>query len=228
MAGQIVNISNDEAISEVSLKCGDIYFKDFPKNIYSQAVYRAERSIAKEFKIMDRVWTYTNASGLSPIEVTPLNFNGAWRITITPANGPAIEYKEGQYDEVISNVNTSVYLYAPIFNANTRTIYYTNPLASDSVEIWYTSSIAGEEDYEETDADGNPNAIPVLPNIYFEEVIRRAVRYMAQLGIATFDQEKGNKYSRVLKIYTKRTDDIDEVGLQKDRAYIKIKPFQIY
>ena len=47
MPGQIINISNSEAIAEVALKCGDPFFKDFPRNIYSQAVFRAERHIAK-------------------------------------------------------------------------------------------------------------------------------------------------------------------------------------
>jgi len=78
MPGQIVNVSNSEAISEVALKCGDPFFKDFPKNIYNQGVYRAQRSIAKHFGVLDRLWTHTNTTGTSPIEIVPLNFNGDW------------------------------------------------------------------------------------------------------------------------------------------------------
>ena len=49
---------------------------------------------------------------------------------------------------------------------------------------------------------------------------------MAKLGVANFDQEKGQKYGRILKMYTRATDNNDEEGLQKSRQFIKIKPFQ--
>lgn len=35
MQEQVILVSNDSALSEVSLKCGDPFFIDFPKNIYS-------------------------------------------------------------------------------------------------------------------------------------------------------------------------------------------------
>lgn len=231
MAGQIVNISNNEAISEVALKCGDIYFKDFPKNIYSQAVYRAERDIAKEYGILEREWSYTNTDGpdntgvtYAHIVIVPLNFNGAWRVVKT-ADNVETEYERKQYDEVIENDSTSNNYYAIIYNANQYVLYYTNAAAKDVISIWYTSSIAGEVDYETFDQEGNTNAIPVLPNQYFEEVIRRSVRYIAQLGIAQFDDKKGKKYARILRMYTKRDDNNREYNLEKDRPWILIKPF---
>jgi len=225
MPGQIVNVSNNEAISEVSLKCGDIYFKDFPKNIYSQAVYRAERSIAKDFGVMDRIWSYTNTAGTSPISITPLNFNGQWRVTITPEDGEETVYKQVQLEEVIDENDTTVNYYAIIFNTNEFVLYYTNPAENDLVQIYYISSIAGEEDYETLDAEGNAQAIPALPNRFFEEVVRRAVRYMAQLGIANFSADKRDKYISILKIYTRADDELKEQHLEKTRPFIKIKPF---
>jgi hypothetical protein len=229
MAGQIVNISNDEAIAEVALKCGDPFFKDFPRGVYSQAVYRAERGIAKLYGIMDRVWTYTNTAGTSPINITPLNFNGAWRITVTPDDGSEQNYTEMKIEEVLDNADSSTaasnYYYSIIFNANQHTLHYTWPTADDEVTIYYTSSIAGEDDYEELDDEGNVQAIPVLPNKYFEEVLRQAVRYMAKVGLATYDGVKGEKYSKVLQIYTRRRDEVEERHLERSRPWIEIKPW---
>lgn len=227
MHGQIVNISNNEAIGEVALKCGDPWFKDFPRNVYSQAVYRAERYIAKLYGIMDRKWEYTNTAGTSPIDIEPLNLHGVWRVVITASDGTDEEYTEVTLDKVLDNADSSTastnYYYNILYNANKYQLYYTWPAANDTVAIYYTSSIAGENDYEELDNEGNEQAIPVLPNKYFEEVTRQAVRYIAKLGIATFGGEKAQKYGRVLQAYTRRRDEVEERHLEKSRPWIEIK-----
>ena len=225
MSGQIVNVSNSQAISEVALKCGDPFFKDFPRNIYSQAVYRAQRSIAKEFGILDRIWTYTNEEGTSPIDVTPLNLNGVWKVDIT-RDDVDTEYDLRRLEDVLESVETTDAFYHIFYNANQNLLYYTNPEADDVITIYYTSSIAGEEDYEPFDNEGNQIAVPVLPNKYFEEVLRRGVRYIAQLGLATFEADKAAKYTRVLQLYTRATDESIESNLEKSRPWIQIKPFQ--
>ena len=226
MAGQIVNVSNNEAISEVALKCGDPFFKDFPRNIYSQAVYRAQRGIAKDFGIMDRVWSYTNTAGTSPIEIAPLNFNGAWKLDVTVVDGDAVEYDESKLEDVLESDATSDVLYHILYNANKYYIYYTNPAEDDVITLYYTSLIAGEEDYEPYDNEGNEIATPFLPNKFFEEVVRRGVRYIAQLGVATFEADKAAKYTRILTLYTQRDDMNKEIHLEKTRPWIELKPFQ--
>lgn len=226
MPGQIVNISNSEAISEIALKCGDPFFKDFPKNIYGQAAYRAQRSIAREFGIMDRIWSYTNLTGTSPIEIGPLNFNGDWKLDIIRDGGDPTEYLNVKLEKILESKDTEDAYYHILFNANKYYIYYTNPAVGDIITLYYTSLIAGEEDYEPYDAEGNVTAIPVLPNKYFEEVLRRGVRYMAQLGIATFEASKAEKYVRVLRMYTRQNDEMMERDLEKSRPFIQIKPFQ--
>lgn len=236
MPGQIVTVSNNEAISEVALKCGDPLFKDFPRNIYSQAVYRAERSIAQEYGIMDRVWTHVNENGTSPIVIAPLNFKGAWRITVVPADtdgevqadGVEQEYGEMTIDDVLDNgqspMSTANYYYNVIYNANQYELFYTWPATNDYITVYYVSGIAGEEDYEYYDDEGNANAIPVLPNKYFEETVRRSVRYMAQLGLAQFEGTKSQRYARVLGIYTTGRDGRMDHSLERSRPFIMVKP----
>lgn len=229
MTGQIVNISNNEAIGEVALKCGDPWFKDFPRNVYSQAVYRAERHIAKLYGVLDRKLTITNTAGTSPIDIEPLNVNGIWRVVVTLSDETNEEYTEVTLDKVLDNGDSATastnYYYALIYNANQLTFYYTWPAVNDTIEIYYTSSIAGEDDYEEYDDEGNAQAIPVLPNKYFEEVIRQAIRYIAQIGIAKFDGAKAEKYGRILQIHTQRRDTVEERHLEKSRPWIEITPW---
>jgi len=229
--GQIVNISNEEAIAEVALKVGDPFFKDYPRNIYSQAVYRAERGVAKKYGIMDRTWTYTNTDGTSPIVIVPLNFNGAYRITVTPVStedetGVETNYSERKIEDILDNADSSTassnFYYSIMFDANQRMLYYTWPVADDEITIYYTSSIAGSTDYEGYDDEGEEQAIPVLPNKYYEEVLRQAVRYMAKLSLAKFDGIKAERAMRVLRAYTRKTDEVEERHLDKSRPWIQI------
>jgi len=227
---QIITVSNDEAIAEVALKCGDPFFKDFPQNIYTQAIYRAERAIAKEYGILDRVWSYTNTAGTSPIIITRLNFQGAFRVVRTNSDDVIEVYQEQQLDIILDNSSSTTaatnYYYNVMYNANTRYLYYTNPAVSDVIDVYYTSSIAGAEDYETNDADGNANALPVLPNAYFEEIVRRSILYIAKLGIVSHEGEKAKKYQNVLMIYRRPDDEQHEKELMRSRPWIQIKPLQ--
>lgn len=225
MAGQIVNTSNNELISEVALKCGDPFFKDFPKNIYSQSVYRAQRSIAKQYGIMDRIWSYANIDGSSPIEIIPLNVNGIWKVDKS-IEGYTTEYKLVKLEDILNSQDNRDNFYHIFYDSNKYMLYYTNPDPKDTITIYYTSSIAGEEDYEPTDSEGNPNAIPLLPNKYMEEIVRRAVRYIAELGIATFDKEKAERFQRVYRVHSNDIDRVPERNLEKSRPWIMIKPFR--
>ena len=246
MPGQIVNISWKSAVSETALKCGDSLFKEFPKHIYSQAVFRAERGIAKDFGIMDRIWEYTNADGDEEIDIGPLNFTGAWQVTVLPSDDPAVSsteqgtlaiiqvaqnidgsypYDEVQWEEM--NVTDVGYKYAIKYIGNRYVFKYAPYVADDIIKIYYTSSIAGEEDYEYYDSEGEVNLIPVLPNRFYEETVRRACIYMAQLGIAKYSGEKAVRYARVLDLYRQPEDVAPEKGLHRSRPWIKVKAFSL-
>jgi hypothetical protein len=256
MAGQPLVITFSSAVDETALKCGDPFYKDFPKYIYQQAVYRAERSIAQEYKILDRIMRLTNTAGTSPFTINRQNFSGqVWRLTVQhysstgggvpvpdpiPRNAPnatgqvlgtAELYHQRQVDEVLDNVTSvtasSNYFYALIFNTNAYSLFYTHPAENDVIEIYYTATIAGQEDYDTLDENGDANVLPAIPNEYFEETVRRAIRYMVKLGIAKYETgEKAQRYSRLLSIYTRRTDETEDFSLGRDRAWIQIKPFQ--
>lgn len=241
MSGQIIHTSSHDAISEVALKCGDPFYKDFPKNIYSQAVYRAERSIAKEYGILDRILTITTEDDTGEFEIFKLNFLGEWRVTLTQAETEddesetistvaldlnkdgSVNLKKVNWDDL--NKSTSSYEYAVNYFANRYMMKYNPASTGDTITIYYTSGIAGEEDFETYDQFGNTNLIPVLPNQFYEEVIRRACLYIAGLGIARFENEKAEKYQRIIRFYQRRSDLADDKTLYKDSPWIIIKPF---
>lgn len=246
MPGQIVNISWKAAVSETALKCGDPFFKDFPKHIYSQAVFRAERGIAKHFGVMDRIWEYTNTDGDEEIDIGPLNFTGAWEVTVLPADDPtggtnvdgtlstvalainadgSYSYSEAQWEEM--NETDISYRYAIRYIGNRYVFKYNPFVAEDVIKIYYVSSIAGEEDYEYYDSEGNANLIPVLPNRFYEETVRRATLYIAQLALAKFSGDKAVRYGRVLDLYRQQGDIAPEKGLHRDRPWMKVKAFSV-
>lgn len=235
MPGQIVNISWKEAVSETALKCGDPFFKDFPKNIYSQAVFRAERGIAKDFGIIDRELEITNEDASEELNIGPLNFNGEWYVTLRRLDNTAglldgqvlrdssIEIKRVQWEEL--NQVTASSVYAIKYVGNRYVFKYPDPAIGDVIKIYYTSSIAGEEDYEYYDNFGNVNLIPVLPNKYYEETVRRACIYIAKLGMTNFQGIKSKKYEKVLGLYQKQSDLGEEKHLDVSRPWMKIKVF---
>ena len=231
MANQIVNISWKDAVSETALKCGDPFFRDFGKNIYSQAVFRAERGIAKRYNILDRLLTIPNPNASGELTISPSNFNGEWRVSIMRSGTETPHEYERCDDITVDNIEMKVslpkYRYSLKYMTNKYVFKYNFPTANDIINIYYSSSIASEEDYTTLDDQGNPNLIPVLPNKYYEETVRRAVIYIAELGIGTFNGNKYKRFAGILKRYSRPDDMLPERGLEKDRPWIMMKAYSV-
>jgi len=239
MSGQIVNISTKDLISEAALKCGDALMRDLPKNLYSQAVYRAQRFIASQYGLLERVWTYTNVDGDSELDIIPQNFNGEWRVEITkPASDSSSSptttpYSKVQYQEVdneLTDLNYNVmlpdYRYSITYIANRYVLKYSGAGANDVVTIYYISGIAGEEDFEPYDVNGDPNLIPVIPNRYYEETLRKSILWACDLGIARYgDTFKGKRFATVRKLHMRNDDLLKPKGLEESRPWITVKLF---
>ena len=157
---------------------------------------------------------------------------GEWWVTLKPADTTtsatitipvntdgSYTLKRKQWDELYEE-DTS-YSYAINFFENAYVFRYTPVVTNDMITIYYTSTLSSEEDYGSAD----DQVLPALPNKYYEEIIRRAVIYIARLGIVTFDKEKGKKYTRVLQLYQQRADSAPETKLERERPWIKVKSF---
>ena len=50
------NLINKALISEIALRLADIQYKDFHKNIYEQALLRADREVAKKYQVINKIY----------------------------------------------------------------------------------------------------------------------------------------------------------------------------
>ena len=54
---QIERYWDDELISEVAINCGDAFFHDFRKETVAQCIFRAQRDLAQQYKVLERRWS---------------------------------------------------------------------------------------------------------------------------------------------------------------------------
>ena len=221
---QITGILSNDLLSEVALRCGDPLFKDFKKNIYNQAVYRANRIISRKYQLLERRWLHTvttdEAVDATEIVIPQLNFDAEYKFIVTPTDGSAVDFNKVN-NELSGDIND--YQYYIRYYVNQYVLNYQPKVEGDIINLYYIAGISGVEDYEELDAEGNTNIIPVLPQKYDEEVIRQSVIYMAHIGIASFDAEKSVKYKTLLQINSKQ--DFDPT-LAKNSQWVTVKPYK--
>jgi hypothetical protein len=235
--GQILSFVNESDISEVALQCGDEYFNDFNKNIYKQAIYRAQRDIARQYNVLERIWSYTTVetdlTGSILIDVN--NFDYEYKVVINDIEYTKVNQLLSE-DNIVAalGVDDAEVLLASGATSISEQIQYTIRYETDgyylnynfrsigdTIIIYYMTEIDGTQDYDEDEGD----TIPVLPNKFKEEIIKRSVVYIAKLALARFIGEKAEKYGRVLRIYSNPRNQRDDT-LERDRAWITIKPFQ--
>jgi hypothetical protein len=228
---QITNTSYKEILGEIALQCGDPFYNDFKINIYMQAKYRSERSLAKQYKILERKWTHTTteleAEVTTEIVIPQLNF---YREVLLIVNGEKYEKVNNELDNTLNLTSSQVSATTTIFplqyyiryDSTQYVLNYTNKAEGDEVSLFYISAIAGSEDYEETDSEGNVVVMPVMPDHFTEEIIRRGVTYIAKLGIATFVGEKKQKYADILKM---NAGEEHKASLARDDQWTTVKPY---
>lgn len=217
---QLVTSFDSDLLSEVAIALADEQFKDFPKNIYSQQAFRAARSISKEFDIFERTISLTmeedDIDDDTEIPILPLNFSYESHFAV---NGT--EYTKTTFP--FQDVEEDDTLYYVRYVSNQYVFNYTNKAVDDVVNIQYSSVISGTDDYADTDDYGNENIIPVIPNRFYEEHMKRTIILMCKLGIAKYSGETGQKYQRLFALYS---GEKQEPHLHSNRTWVEIKPFR--
>jgi len=199
---QILKAFNKDLISEVALQCGDSQFVDFPETIYAQAAFRAQREVAKDYNILQREITLTTETDTWE----DLNLSNFVAEAYVKVNGT-------KYDKRNELDDTDATQYHIRFDNYQWQLNYTNKVAGDEVNIFYT--LTGDVSEEQ---DGTP----IIPDKYYEEVVNKAVIYIAKLGIAQHEGVKLQKYQNVFRINQRQKIDS---SLAKDNSWISIKPF---
>lgn len=222
---QLVNNIPEDFISEVAETCADSFFRDFNKIIYAQAIYRAMRSIAIQYQVIQRVFLktitidYTNVE--TEIPLPKLNFTSSeFKFLVNDVEytdkkdyRSGIEIDENQY--YIRYAEAGYY-----FN-------YGNKAVNDIVKIIYPANISAPEDYETSIPESSElNIAPILPDKFNEEIIRRASVLIAKFGMAKFQgTQKAEKYVGVYRLNGgQKPSKIIDPDLVEDQPWVQIKP----
>lgn len=197
---------NEEFVSVIALKCGDVNFEDFTKLIYGQGIYEAQRKIAIKYRILERFVDIVIAE-TDPAEI-PLylnNFKAETRFIVND-----IQFFKTQKDKLESQ---KYYLY---FNEEGQWVFnYKGRALNDKIRIYYISHGPISEE-----SDGNP----VIPDIYYDELIRLSVLKMCEYGIARFDAKKKEKYYDIFRLHSRQDDKREDSGLlRKNTEWITMK-----
>lgn len=221
---QIEKLYDNDLVSEIALMCNDFGFKDFRKETYAQAIYRSQRKIATKYNILERNISMT----VQATEVDDPLYIGLFTTARNPISNFKVEFRVGVNGEEFTKTNTVEWdaddsdlpkEYIIYFDDGSGgqkgwVLDYYGKAEDDEIIIYYTTlgSEAGED-------DGNV----ILPNKYYEEVIRESIIFLSRIGIASFTQEKLAKYTRLMQL---NTTNGDNPNLERNDAWIRIKPFQ--
>ena len=198
---QILKSYNKDLISEIALQCGDSQFNDFNESVYAQSVFRAQRAVAKEYGVLERTVEFTTET--ETWETIPIkNLRAEFYLSVNDTQYT----KRNEIDEL----ETYEY-YVRVSEDSDWELNYTDKAVGDEILMKYVS--LGETSDEQ---DGTP----ILPDKYYEEIINRAVIYIAKLGIAGFSGGKRDKYNLIFKMNIKNSESI----LGKDSSWISVKP----
>ena len=232
-----------ELISEVAQMCDDIGFKDFNKGKYDNALYRANRKVARKYHLFQKLYTFTlskvtnnlNADIMLDLpdmkEPILISVNG---INLRKKDYQILENKDmycyymfrqpdGTYlfnysmgmplenEVLLQNVDISASLNQGIVDRVDTTNSFGKS-SNDEIVILYES--IPERDFDESEY--------FIPSNYEEEQVEYAILHIAKLGIATYHQEKGQKYAKIYKLYQKNADVDKEVVETKEPVRIQL------
>jgi len=223
-----MNILEDHPlVLEIADRCNDVDYDDFNKSSYLESIYRAEKKIALEYDILNRILYFSNKIVVPPefegdanwlqvqkdtsFEIPIKSLHNETRVII---NG--ILYTKATKDNLTQSTSDLLsYEYHLYYGNNRYMMNYTERGLDDTIIIHFTSDI-NISDYEEESIK------PVLPPKFEDEILNRSCTDMAKKGIAKFKGDKGDKWYKVFKLYSK-----DKIALEKveSQSWITVQPF---
>lgn len=214
--------------NEVALRCGDVMYHEFDKDIYSRALLRANRMIARKYKIITRFAEFVNTipipNNLSESEEQTYLDSKYNEDVLFHFPSFVTEHRfvvNGREYFKVDKVEANSYQYRFYYDQNNWYYNYSPRSKSDKIQIEYSSDI-NIEDYEIEELE------PIIPTQYNEEIIALTVVEMSKIGIAKYhDSKLGEKYAALFKIYSKDPRDRDP-NLIKNNTWVQMKPWSPY
>lgn len=201
-------------ISEAAERVFDPSFRELPKSVYEQALFRANRIIAKKYSVMQAVKTVEDTPAAEEdlvlnIKLEVPSFRGEYLVVV---NG--VEYRKVPDNEIEPDSYT-YHMYEDQeglkFNYSPRKVAEKN-----EIQIYYTV-IPDLSSYETTE--------PVIPTRYREEQIEYMVQDLCRMAIPRVTGHAKDKYIELLKLYSKQENDIDP-RLTQNNSWTEIKLWQ--
>jgi hypothetical protein len=206
---QVTKAYRKEIISEVAAMCGDDQYRDFKREIYGQAVYRATRELAHAYSIFEYELVFK-------VEAFELN---NWLVLPSSNFKAELEVRVNNLKYYKTNGHpTAKREYAIKLGEDGRwLINYHEKTANDTVYVRYMTLGKTAEEF-----DGDP----LIPNKYYEELLQRSILYIAKMGVAKFSAEGREKYKLLIQMY--KLKDVKDSSMAKDDNWITIKPFDVF
>lgn len=230
---QIVKNIDQDLLSEIGLKINDPEFKEFQRPIYAQAVFRAQRKIARQYNILERRFEGTTDGQDVSIGylILPKDFEEEFLVTINNIQYTknSIELRATEDDLTIKVDGETIQIYTPdpiplqqyeykiyFDEQKQHVLKYNNMASGDTFKILYTSLSSFSEEYD---------GLPYLPDKFYEEIIRQSILYISEIGIARFQEKMKQKYLDLYKLYSS-INNMKDSNLLKNEQWIEIKPFR--
>jgi len=235
--------NSPEILAEVAERCDDIGWKDFDKGKYLNAIYRANRLVARKYHLFRKIWNFTlsdiTTDYTADIEIDLPDMKEEILVSVNDVNLRKKDYQildnKDMYCYYLFRREDGTYL----FNyANGQPLENLVLLSNADISASLNTGLADRQDesngwgkasddditilYEcipERDYDETEFIIP--PN-YEEEQIEYAVLHMTKLGIAKFHEVKGRKYAKLYNLYKKDSDFDKEVMESKEPLRIQL------
>lgn len=228
MIGLITNIES-KLIDLIADRCADSHHKDFQPDEYEEALYRADRKIARKYQILNRILKFNCKIVTPPEQENNENYVGEQKNVDVELGLSTLhqEYKvlinqrpyfKGKQNALVSNASQNdSYTYYLYYGHNSWLFNYNPRTEDDDIIIFYTSGAS----VDNFDADTNQ---PIIPDKFEDERIRYALIEMAHMGIAKFKEDKKVKYIDILRL-NNRGQAIDP-NLTESKAFLTIQPYK--
>ncbi len=236
-----------EILAEVCERCDDIGWKDFTKGKYLNAIYRANRLVARKYHLFRKIYQFTLSDITTDltrdIEIDLPDMKEEFLVSVNDVN---MRRKDNQLIQ-----NRDIYSYYLFRQKDGTYLFnYINGPRLENITLLPTADISASLNVGLTDRDPDSNnwgksvgdnivilyeCIPerdydetefVIPPNYEEEQIEYAVVHMAKLGIAKYQEVKGRKYEKIYRLYRK-SDDFNKEVVETTEP-LRIQLFQIY
>lgn len=203
-------MDNSTLVEEIALKCADSDYKDFDKNTYYHALYRATRTIAKRYSLFQKIYNFTLESLTDDIEKDVILELPDFKEEIN------VFVNESPLIKVATQIElTGQYYLRTIENELHFNYSIVEKSLKDDITIIYNAYPHKESDNEY-----------YIPTKYEEELIRETLLYIAGLGVAKFKGDALEKYKRILELNIKPIEKSPDPHLVENNNWVTMQVYK--